>query len=204
MEATNILLGRPWQFDRRATHNGYTNKYTVPYKGKLVALVPLTPSQVLEDQRFLQNEMERRAQEKGNTMSEEIKNNESGVVSETQRVEKQERNKQLSKGEERKESKKKKNFLRQHDIKKTFLAGEPMILLMYKETTLFANAQGEKLPSAIVSLLQEFEDVVVDEMPPELPPIRGIEHQIDFVPGATLPNHPAYRANPEETKELQR
>ena len=39
---------------------------------------------------------------------------------------------------------------------------------------------------------------------PELPPIRGIEHQIDFVPGATLPNRPAYRANPEETKELQR
>ena len=44
-----------------------------------------------------------------------------------------------------------------------------MILLVYKEATLFANAQGEKLPSAIVSLLQEFEDVVVDEMPPELP-----------------------------------
>ena len=100
MEATHILLGRPWQFDRRATHNGYTNKYTVPYKGKLVALVPLTPSQVLEDQRFLQNEMERRAQDKGNTMSEESKNNASGVVSEAQRVEKQERNKQLSKGEE--------------------------------------------------------------------------------------------------------
>ena len=95
--ATHILLGRPWQFDRRATHDGYTNKYTVPYKGKLVALVPLTPSQVLEDQRFLQNEMERRAQEKGNIISEVSKNNERGVVSETQRVEKQERNKQLSK-----------------------------------------------------------------------------------------------------------
>uniref|UniRef100_A0A2N9H3I3 Uncharacterized protein n=1 Tax=Fagus sylvatica TaxID=28930 RepID=A0A2N9H3I3_FAGSY len=37
-----------------------------------------------------------------------------------------------------------------------------------------------------------------------LPPIRGIEHQIDFVPGATIPNRPAYRSNPEETKELQR
>ena len=204
MEATHILLGRPWLFDRRATHDGYTNQYTVPYKGKLVALVPLTPSQVLEDQRFLQNEMERRAQEKGNIMSEESKNNESGVVSETQRVEKQERNKQLSKGEERKDSKKKNFLLRQHEIEKTFLSGEPMILLVYNEATFFANAQGEELPSAIVFLLQEFEDVVVDEMPPELPPIRGIEHQIDFVPGVTLPNRPAYRANPEETKELQR
>jgi hypothetical protein len=41
-------------------------------------------------------------------------------------------------------------------------------------------------------------------MPNELPPIRGIEHQIDFVPGAAIPNRPAYRSNPEETKELQR
>ena len=41
-------------------------------------------------------------------------------------------------------------------------------------------------------------------MPSELPPIRGIEHQIDFVPGATIPNRLAYRSNPKETKELQR
>ena len=41
-------------------------------------------------------------------------------------------------------------------------------------------------------------------MPIGLPPIRGIEHQIDFVPGAPIPNRPAYRSNPEETKELQR
>ncbi|PKI70274.1 hypothetical protein CRG98_009351 [Punica granatum] len=37
-----------------------------------------------------------------------------------------------------------------------------------------------------------------------LPPVRGIEHQIDFVPGAAIPNRPAYRSNPDETKELQR
>ena len=33
---------------------------------------------------------------------------------------------------------------------------------------------------------------------------RGIDHQIDFVPSATIPNRSAYRSNPEETKELQR
>jgi hypothetical protein len=37
-----------------------------------------------------------------------------------------------------------------------------------------------------------------------LPSIRDIEHQIDFVPEATIPNRPTYRSNPEETKELQR
>ena len=37
-----------------------------------------------------------------------------------------------------------------------------------------------------------------------MPPIRGIEHQIDFVLGVTIPNKPAYRSNSEETKELER
>jgi hypothetical protein len=60
------------------------------------------------------------------------------------------------------------------------------------------------LPSDIVSLLQEFEDVLPEEVPHGLPPIRGIEHQIDFIPGASIPNRPAYRSNPEDTKELQR
>ena len=43
-----------------------------------------------------------------------------------------------------------------------------------------------------------------EEVPSGLPPIRGIEHKIYFVPGAVIPNGPAYRSNPEETKELQR
>ncbi|PKI47137.1 hypothetical protein CRG98_032479 [Punica granatum] len=50
----------------------------------------------------------------------------------------------------------------------------------------------------------EYENVFPEETPHGLPPIRGIEHQIDFVPDATIPNRPAYRTNPEETKELQR
>ena len=37
-----------------------------------------------------------------------------------------------------------------------------------------------------------------------LPPIRGIEHPINFILGAQIPNKPAYRSNPKETKELQR
>ncbi|RVW85617.1 Transposon Ty3-G Gag-Pol polyprotein [Vitis vinifera] len=50
----------------------------------------------------------------------------------------------------------------------------------------------------------EYEDVFPNDVPSGLPPIRGIEHQIDFVPGATIPNRPVYRSNPDETKELQR
>ncbi|TYK22485.1 F15O4.13 [Cucumis melo var. makuwa] len=43
-----------------------------------------------------------------------------------------------------------------------------------------------------------------EDAPTGLPPLRGIEHQIDFIPGATLPNMAAYRTNPTETKEIQR
>ncbi|KAL6346188.1 hypothetical protein AAG906_027932 [Vitis piasezkii] len=58
--------------------------------------------------------------------------------------------------------------------------------------------------SVVASLLKEYEDVFPNDVPSGLLPIRGIEHQIDFVPSATIPNRPAYRTNLEETKELQR
>jgi hypothetical protein len=34
--------------------------------------------------------------------------------------------------------------------------------------------------------------------------MRGIEHKIDLIPGASLPNRAAYRTNPDETKKIQR
>ena len=52
--------------------------------------------------------------------------------------------------------------------------------------------------------MQKFADVFLEEILKELPPIQGIEHLIDFVPGATIPNRPTSRSNPEETKELQK
>ncbi|TYK21798.1 uncharacterized protein E5676_scaffold991G00020 [Cucumis melo var. makuwa] len=51
----------------------------------------------------------------------------------------------------------------------------------------------------------EFNDMFPHEdAPMGLPPLRGIEHQIDLILGATLPNMAAYRTNPTETKEIQR
>ncbi|KAK1614782.1 hypothetical protein QYE76_020299, partial [Lolium multiflorum] len=52
--------------------------------------------------------------------------------------------------------------------------------------------------------MKEFGDVFPEEVPAGLPPLRGIEHQIDLIPGASLPNRAPYRMNPEETKEIQK
>jgi hypothetical protein len=75
---------------------------------------------------------------------------------------------------------------------------------LYKEACFNTNELDESLPSVVVSLLQKYENVFLNDVPSGLPPIREIEHQIDFVPGATIPNRPAYRSTAEETKELQR
>ncbi|XP_074304891.1 uncharacterized protein LOC141639743 [Silene latifolia] len=58
-------------------------------------------------------------------------------------------------------------------------------------------------PEPLKRILEEFKDVFPTELPPGLPPLRGIEHQIDLLPGATLPNKPAYRCDPGTAKELQ-
>ncbi|XP_051138119.1 uncharacterized protein LOC127256259 [Andrographis paniculata] len=47
-------------------------------------------------------------------------------------------------------------------------------------------------------------DAYPEELPQGLPPIRRIEHQIDFVPSASIPNRPTYRCNPDENKEIQK
>jgi hypothetical protein len=80
----------------------------------------------------------------------------------------------------------------------------PFFVLLHKKVLLSTHDLPSSLPSVFLDLLQDFEDVFPDEIPAGLPPLRGIEHQIDLVPGASLPNRLAYRTNPEETKEIQR
>ncbi|WVZ93502.1 hypothetical protein U9M48_039474 [Paspalum notatum var. saurae] len=66
------------------------------------------------------------------------------------------------------------------------------------------DAPSLDIPPAVANLLQEYTDVFPKDLPPGLPPLRGIEHQIDLIPGAQLPNRAPYRTNPDETKEIQR
>ncbi|XP_056857361.1 uncharacterized protein LOC130506687, partial [Raphanus sativus] len=38
MEASHILLGRPWQFDRKVTHDGFANKHSFEFNGRKTTL----------------------------------------------------------------------------------------------------------------------------------------------------------------------
>ena len=92
---------------------------------------------------------------------------------------------------------------RKGDLKELSEPNAVFYVLLYKDNFLVTNDLPSTLPSVVFDVLQEYEDVFPDEVPPGLPPKRGIEHQIDLVTGASLPNHAANRANLEETKEIQ-
>ncbi|XP_060182724.1 uncharacterized protein LOC132612628, partial [Lycium barbarum] len=178
--ACHILLGRPWQFDRNTFHDGRKNRYSLELNGKKYTLAPLTPSQVFEDQKRLRESMgKQRGQKKGKKES-------------------------FGERKEAKGKKKESLYIKAKECLNARKEGQPIILLTYKEVLINSELLTSSLPSSVFSLLQDFDDIFPEDIPKGLPPLRGIEHQIDFVPGAQIPNRPAYRSNPEETKELQR
>jgi len=50
MEPGHLLLGKPWQYDRKIIYNGLTNEITLTHLGTKFVLYPQTPSQVAKDQ----------------------------------------------------------------------------------------------------------------------------------------------------------
>ena len=57
-------------------------------------------------------------------------------------------------------------------------------------------------PIEVREVLEEFQDVFPEDLPNHLPPRRDIQHCIDLVSRATLPNLPHYKMNPTEHLEL--
>eukprot|EP00253_Pinus_taeda_P020362 PITA_20362 len=120
MDVCHILLGRPWQYDRKVTHDGVLNCYKFEKDGVRHILVPIREEK------------------------------ETAEVNETKAL--------LMSG---------KQFLKQQ-------------------------------------MLEEFTDIVVDDLPDKLPPKRSISHHIDFIPGASLPNKAAYRMSPKDNEEIRK
>jgi hypothetical protein len=73
-----------------------------------------------------------------------------------------------------------------------------------KPKVVLTSTRVEDLPKKIQKLLEEFADIVVDELPHSLPPMRSISHHIDLVPGASFPNKAVYRLKSQENEEVKR
>ena len=56
MHAGHILLGRPWQFDRKVNYDGFKNRHSFVKDNKTITFVPLTTRKVYEDQMKLKRE----------------------------------------------------------------------------------------------------------------------------------------------------
>src|ERR1044071_4124994 len=69
MDATHILLGHPWLFDRRVFHDGFLNSYMFTHHGKRVTLLPMTPNEILQDHALRQrNKAIQAAQDAGKSL----------------------------------------------------------------------------------------------------------------------------------------
>ncbi|KAL1351883.1 hypothetical protein AAHE18_06G126600 [Arachis hypogaea] len=197
MQACHLLLGRPWQFDRRAFHDGYTNRFSFDFNGRKITLALLSPKEVYLDQLKLQQDT------KGNMGCE--------ITEKSERKEAM-REKNIAKGPKSSTNTKKIEkverklcfFEKERDLKSALIGKKALFMVQFRDTLFSDTNLNPNLRNSFVSLLQEFADVFPTDVPRGLPPLRGIEHQIDFIPVASIPNRPAYRSNPKETKELQR
>jgi len=59
MEATHVLLGRPWQYDRHVLHSGLSNIMSFSFQGRKVTLKPLSPQVVHKDQIKMKSKREK-------------------------------------------------------------------------------------------------------------------------------------------------
>ncbi|KAI0511898.1 hypothetical protein KFK09_012532 [Dendrobium nobile] len=76
-----------------------------------------------------------------------------------------------------------------------------LFALVVKENT-HLSSEGVMNPE-VQQLLQQFPEIAPNALPATLPPLRALQHQIDLIPGANLPNQPHYKLSPKDHESLQ-
>jgi hypothetical protein len=66
-----------------------------------------------------------------------------------------------------------------------------------KPRVILTSNSMDDLPKEVQELLDNFVDIVVDELPNSLSPIKSISHHIDLILGASLSNKETYRLTPQ-------
>ena len=188
MSVCHMLLGRPWQFDRRVIHDGRANTYQLNWHKKDIILRPMSPQEIVNESR---QKTEVNLEQASVRHDKSDKHNSVG--------DNQPRPSGKSKGVNLLTMLATKDDLREFSEDPSLVP----IVLMHKGEILVSNDM-TPISLGVSNVLQEFGDVFPAEIPSGLPPLRGIEHQIDLIPGSSLPNRAPYRTNPQETKEIQK
>jgi hypothetical protein len=81
---------------------------------------------------------------------------------------------------------------------------DPQFFVVRKPRVVLTSTRVDDLPEEIQELLEVFADIVVDELPHSLPPMRSVSHHIDLIQGASFPNKAVYRLMPQEHEEVKR
>jgi hypothetical protein len=194
MQACHILLGIPWQFDKDSMHHGRLNQYSFLHHDKKIVLHSMSPEAIMHDdvtatQKTKSHDHAQIANHiaaKDGVKHEKIHSN--SVASKKSEV--------TLKGGCLLSIKSKVNELLAFNY--------VSYSLIYKDALISLHDMQQSLPPIMANILQEYADVFLSEVLAGLPPLRGIEHQINLIPGASLPNHAPYMTNPEETKGIQR
>ena len=150
MQAVDILLGRPWQFDKRVMYDGYLNRYSFVKDGRKTTLVLLSSVNVFSDQLKLE-ERKKKFEEK-----EFRKTRVSEKIKKTQREKKKN-----EKRDEIEEKRERDNLATVGEVRR--FSQKSIFVLMYNAGFLVSNYNNLALPSVFQSLLQEFEDMFQDK-----------------------------------------
>ncbi|XP_020872641.1 uncharacterized protein LOC110226211 [Arabidopsis lyrata subsp. lyrata] len=165
MNVSHLILGRPWEYDRKIIHDGAANTYDFLWETHKILLLP-SPDTPLVPHATPPPE---KSPPPPKTLT-ATGHHGGTILCSFSTFEKE---------------------LQQEGFALAVLTSSP------KPAT-------PQTPSLFDGVLTEFTDVFPHELPQELPPLRDIQHHIDLVPGATLPNRPHYRMSPQEHDELHR
>jgi hypothetical protein len=76
--------------------------------------------------------------------------------------------------------------------------------LISRQKVILNNTNMDDLPREVKVILDQFFDIIVDDLPNTLPPLRSISHRIDLILGASFPNKASYKMTPQENEEIKR
>ena len=79
-----------------------------------------------------------------------------------------------------------------------------MHALVVKQVLTTGKAQNlVEHPTEVRAILEEFNGIMLEDLLEGLPPMRDIQHHINLIHGASLPNLPHYRMNPKKSEILK-